>query len=809
MFALDLYLGSGVGVGATRRFATAMLIGGKQLNSILNKHVTSSLRIQTRRGFRWYDEWSQKMDRPGVVKGYYITYPAVPDQTPQNNPFLYHISQNSDWPPLSSALPEQIYEGAIRLLMDYGASVYEMQELLSEDRDMERTFNSVLFPLVSEEYDALYAFNIALLKLMTDWPGSIELTLADVYVLDGLMRNELYAKFCHRHEINRAIMEIYQKEQEKGTTHQGFSDTDVSNHRLDYWDNKLLENYSMFLKMSGKDRLKIDKKLTEVLPSWDKGVDIWHKKYISQVQSTNYQNQFIIAERKQLKYAPVHILRRLTVTNDPERGPWMCQMTPRHVYPFLRYCSSRTLRSGVWDRWVSKSAFEHKHQNNSSIIEEIRFIVQGRARDLGWNSPAEYSLSFMMAGSPTTVRDFIDLLRSRLTPAFADRYVELKQFAEKNEGIRTDLQPYDLYYISRREAEVYYNVDFLELQNYFQFWPTFEKVIDIASYIMGLKFQDITNSSLERCHPSIRIYAVSDKANGEHLGRFYVDPLRRKEKLTKMWTCILARTANKARNLDKIVCLTGVAEEPDENGISLLHYEQLEKLLFNVGRAVQYLISRSPYHSIAIPDSDYADFDAENFFPDFMKFFIFKPNILKTMSNPHALTGKILDDQNAQDFSLALARSNLWESYRALFFADFDLTLFSMENWRKTFWLDIYRQKYRDYFPFPLEKGNFQPCSFIPLFNKLPLVGIYYRRLWSEMLALDIHETFDRENNVINTGERLKNTMLVYGGGELQGYLYNRFQGRDPTVGAICDFYDPPQNLIESDVQKRMLGAAN
>lgn len=73
MFALDLYLGSGVGVGATRRFATAMLIGGKQLNSILNKHVTSSLRIQTRRGFRWYDEWSQKMDRPGVVKGYYIT----------------------------------------------------------------------------------------------------------------------------------------------------------------------------------------------------------------------------------------------------------------------------------------------------------------------------------------------------------------------------------------------------------------------------------------------------------------------------------------------------------------------------------------------------------------------------------------------------------------------------------------------------------------------------------------------------------------------------------------------------------------
>ncbi|KAK6043462.1 hypothetical protein COOONC_19034 [Cooperia oncophora] len=60
------------------------------------------------------------------------------------------------------------------------------------------------------------------------------------------------------------------------------------------------------------------------------------------------------------------------------------------------------------------------------------------------------------------------------------------------------------------------------------------------------------------------------------------------------------------------------------------------------------------------------------------------------------------------------------------------------------------------------------------------------------MLALDIHDTFDFEDDVAKTGERLKATILSRGSGDVAKELYRRFQGRDPSVGAICDFYDPP-----------------
>jgi oligopeptidase A len=104
----------------------------------------------------------------------------------------------------------------------------------------------------------------------------------------------------------------------------------------------------------------------------------------------------------------------------------------------------------------------------------------------------------------------------------------------------------------------------------------------------------------------------------------------------------------------------------------------------------------------------------------------------------------------------------------------------------------MYRELYKEYFPFKLERTNYQPCSFTPIFGMQPFMSMYYRKLWAEMLALDVHETFNDEGNEQVTGERFKTIILNQGAGDLQSELYRRFHGRDPSVGAICDFYDPP-----------------
>lgn len=45
-----------------------------------------------------------------------------------------------------------------------------------------------------------------------------------------------------------------------------------------------------------------------------------------------------------------------------------------------------------------------------------------------------------------------------------------------------------------------------------------------------------------------------------------------------------------------------------------------------------------------------------------------------------------------------------------------------------------------------------------------------------KMLALDIHDTFEKEGDVCETGNRLKKTVLFEGASEPQRELYRRFQ---------------------------------
>jgi len=245
--------------------------------------------------------------------------------------------------------------------------------------------------------------------------------------------------------------------------------------------------------------------------------------------------------------------------------------------------------------------------------------------------------------------------------------------------------------------------------------------------------------------------------------------------------------------------LIGDANEPVDRGdgqkeVSLLYHTQLRKLLFNVGRAIQLFASRSPYRELSIPQAPHyaADWDAADMFPTFLEFFVYKPSLLAALSCPNVETGGILNDESVNLVSLALSRSTLWDSYRTLFWADFDLTIFEMEDRKQAFWLELYRNMNKEYYPYKMYAKDYQPCSFTPIFTMPATMSLYYRKLWVEMLALDIHETFNREKDPQSTGERLKLTLLNPGASESQGELYRRFQGRDPSVSSICDFYDPP-----------------
>jgi hypothetical protein len=100
-------------------------------------------------------------------------------------------------------------------------------------------------------------------------------------------------------------------------------------------------------------------------------------------------------------------------------------------------------------------------------------------------------------------------LYHRFRPIFIQRFDDWKNYAEEKEGIQFgELCQFDLFYIARREAEHCYgficlyklkfrlktfkkliSVDTLELMRYFPAWQTFEKMLSLASIILGIQFK--------------------------------------------------------------------------------------------------------------------------------------------------------------------------------------------------------------------------------------------------------------------------------------------------------------------------------
>ncbi|RCN32719.1 peptidase family M3 [Ancylostoma caninum] len=751
-------------------------------------------------------------ETPPRVVGYYVVFPHIPDETVENNSFMYNIAKGEDWPKLATSTPKEMYEGTVRMLMEYGAT------LPAE----ERTFETAVEPLLTEEYDVDYALQTLLLKMLTDWPDcSRKLFDADLHHIKIMSARDHMEKLSNA-DFQAVIKQLYD-----------------SKEGLNEWQLRLLEWYLLEVRASGLD--KTDEKTRKLIGSWSKFIDEYRSKYISNVMATNDQVVFTITDKAMLKDAPPHILQKLAV--DPvqwEEGPWRGRMTPHTIHPFMQYCGNRQLRAEAWEKWISKASFDHDFYNNSLNVEELRhnnchlhnifFCSEGLAKALGYSSVADHRLANKMAASPETVRNFLNALTRRIRPVFIDRMESWTAFAQAKEMMTGDLQAHDMAYTCRREAEQHYDVDPLDLMNHFPFWPTFHNLTNLIGHIFGLQFKDITDSGLERAHQDARIFSVIDMTTDEHLGRLYIDPYDRESKRGG-WNTLLGRSkfyfldsffiefSNKSilsilsfismriasytviipvesqtRGLDKLVYLVGSAIAPTETTPSLLHHQQLQQLLFHVGRAVQMLLSRSPYRDIAIPWAPFyaSDWDALDMFPAFLQFFVYKPSLLQSLSSPHLVTGSTISEEQANNICLALSRATLWESYRSLFWSDYDLTIFEMEDRKQKFWLDLYREMFKEYFPFKPGRNDYHPCSFIPIFGLQPYMGMYYRKLWTEMLALDIHETFDYEDDVVKTGERLKATVLSRGSGDVAKELYRRFQGRDPSVGAICDFYDPP-----------------
>src|SRR2546423_2885503 len=113
-----------------------------------------------------------------------------------------------------------------------------------------------------------------------------------------------------------------------------------------------------------------------------------------------------------------------------------------------------------------------------------------------------------------------------------EEVADMQALADK-EGAGIKIEPWDYRYYMERVRKAKYDLDQNEVKPYLQLEKLREAVHWVAGELFNFKFTPAPN--VPAAHPDIRVWEVSDKTTGKHIGLWYFDPFARAGKRSGAW----------------------------------------------------------------------------------------------------------------------------------------------------------------------------------------------------------------------------------------------------------------------------------
>lgn len=456
---------------------------------------------------------------------------------------------------------------------------------------------------------------------------------------------------------------------------------------------------------------------------------------------------------------------------------WVFNIQKPCLIPFLQYCADRELRKqmylGYYTRGNNNDAYDNK-----AIIKEILELRLEKARLLGFETFADFSLSTRMAKTPQAAYDLLMTIYNAALPQ-AKREAAEMQAIIRAEGGDFALEPWDWWYYAEKLRKQKYNMDENEVKPYFTLENTRKGAFMVAERLFGVKF--VPAPELSVYYPAVVPYECLD-ADGTHLAYFYTDNYVRETKRQGAWMNEIMGASNlngkPVRPSILNVCNFSL---PGEDGQAYLSVDDVRTLFHEFGHALHGMLTQVNYPIIAgtAVARDFVELPSQ-----IMEHWAMEPEILKAYAF-HNRTGEPIPDaliaklQETGNFNTGFNTVELVAA--ALLDLEYHMKDsyegFEDEAFEKSVSEKLGMMKEIDY----RYRGTFFNHTFAGGYS-----AGYYSYLWAEVLDADAFEAF-RENGILDkaTGLKYRENILEMGGAEEPMTLYRRFRGQDPDPQAL------------------------
>jgi oligopeptidase A len=450
----------------------------------------------------------------------------------------------------------------------------------------------------------------------------------------------------------------------------------------------------------------------------------------------------------------------------------------------ITYADERALRQAIYEAYVTRASAQapvDKIFDNGPIMEDIVAKRQKKAKLLGFDSYAEYSLQTKMAGSVGEVEEFLDDLAARCRDAALDEVRERQKFAESL-GFDGELQAWDYPYYSEKLKQQRYKVSDEDLKPYFADHQVITGLFDIVTRLYGVRFRRI-DEGVDRWNDSVSFYQIED-ADGAAVGQFYLDLYAREHKRGGAWMdeCVNRYCIDGETQLP-VAYLTCNLTPPLGDEPALFTHDEVLTLFHEFGHGLHHLLTRIDVPEVAGING--VEWDAVELPSQFMENFCWEYDALQLFAR-HYRTSEPLPRDLYQRMLSARNFQSALQMLRQIEFALFDLRLHQqtepVSEARIQQILDEVRQQVSVVSTPPINR--FQN-GFSHIFAGGYAAG-YYSYKWAEVLSADAFAAFEEEG-IFNpeTGKRFLHCVLQQGGSRPAMESFVCFRGREPETEAL------------------------
>lgn len=292
-----------------------------------------------------------------------------------------------------------------------------------------------------------------------------------------------------------------------------------------------------------------------------------------------------------------------------QKGKYAITNTRSSMDPFLTYSTNRKLREKVWGAYYGRGDNGDAYDNNA-VIAEILKLRDERVGLLGYDNYAAWRLEDRMAKTPENAMQLMMAVWPAAVARAHEEVADMQAVAD-GEGAKIKIEPWDYRFYAEKVRKAKYDLNSDEVKQYLELGKLREAMFFVAGELFNFSFTPVTDGSVPVYQEDMRVWEVTDKTTGAHIGLWYLDPFARTGKRSGAWAN--SYRAHETFNGDKTVLVSNNSNfvKPAPGEPVLISWDDAETYFHEFGHALHALSSRVDYPTLNGGVRDYTEFQSQ------------------------------------------------------------------------------------------------------------------------------------------------------------------------------------------------------